>query len=81
VTPAFLFAALLSPALPARLAQLQEKGMPAIPAMQKAAHELIIEHCQPIAIPKRFTLPIREICDMHERLPRRQGKRYDLLLE
>ncbi|HCL3709001.1 TPA: polynucleotide adenylyltransferase PcnB, partial [Pseudomonas aeruginosa] len=34
VTPAFLFAALLWPALPARVAQLQEKGMPAIPAMQ-----------------------------------------------
>ncbi|MFX6118521.1 polynucleotide adenylyltransferase PcnB, partial [Acinetobacter baumannii] len=38
VTPAFLFAALLWPALPARVAQLQEKGMPAIPAMQEAAH-------------------------------------------
>ena len=29
----------------------------------------------------RFTLPIREIWDMQERLPRRQGKRADLLLE
>lgn len=75
VTPAFLFAALLWPALPARVAQLQEKGMPAIPAMQEAAHELISEQCQRIAIPKRFTLPIREIWDMQERLPRRQGKR------
>ncbi|WP_258235664.1 polynucleotide adenylyltransferase PcnB [Pseudomonas aeruginosa] len=81
VTPAFLFAALLWPALPARVAQLQEKGMPAIPAMQEAAHELISEQCQRIAIPKRFTLPIREIWDMQERLPRRQGKRADLLLE
>ena len=55
--------------------------MPAIPAMQEAAHELISEQCQRIAIPKRFTLPIREIWDMQERLPRRQGKRADLLLE
>ena len=81
VTPAFLFAALLWPALPARVIRLQERGMPAIPAMQEAAHELIAEQCQRIAVPKRFTLPIREIWDMQERLPRRSGKRADLLLE
>jgi poly(A) polymerase len=81
VTPAFLFAAMLWPALPARAAQLQERGMPPIPAMQEAAHTLITEQCQRTAVPKRFTLPIREIWDMQERLPRRQGKRADLLLE
>lgn len=81
VTPAFLFAALLWPALPARAAQLQARGMPPIPAMQEAAHDLISEQCKRIAVPKRFTLPIREIWDMQERLPRRQGKRADLLLE
>ena len=81
VTPAFLFAALLWPALPARVLQLQDRGMPPIPAMQEAAHDLIVEQCQRIAIPKRFTLPIREIWDMQERLPRRSGKRADLLLE
>ncbi|WP_277052927.1 polynucleotide adenylyltransferase PcnB [Zestomonas thermotolerans] len=81
VTPAFLFAALLWPALPARVARLQEHGMPPIPALQEAAHELISEQCQRIAVPKRFTIPIREIWDMQERLPRRIGKRADLLLE
>jgi poly(A) polymerase len=81
VTPAFLFAALLWPALPARVLRLQARGMPPIPAMQEGAHELIAEQCQRIAIPKRFTLPIREIWDMQERLPRRSGKRADLLLE
>lgn len=55
--------------------------MPPIPAMQEAAHELITEQCKRIAVPKRFTIPIREIWDMQERLPRRQGKRADLLLE
>lgn len=81
VTPAFLFAALLWPALPARAAQLQERGMPPIPAMQEAAHGLIMEQVQRTAIPKRFSIPIREIWDMQERLPRRHGKRADLLLE
>jgi poly(A) polymerase len=81
VTPAFLLAALLWPALPARVLKLQERGMPPIPAMQEAAHDLIHEQCQRIAVPKRFTMPIREIWDMQERLPRRSGKRADLLLE
>ncbi|WP_213880657.1 polynucleotide adenylyltransferase PcnB [Pseudomonas sp. dw_358] len=81
VTPAFLFAALLWPALPARVLRLQSRGMPPIPAMQEGAHELIAEQCQRIAIPKRFTIPIREIWDMQERLPRRSGKRADLLLD
>ena len=81
VTPAFLFAALLWPALPARVIKLQDRGMPPIPAMQEAAHELISEQCLRIAVPKRFTLPIREIWDMQERLPRRSGKRADMLLE
>ncbi|MFJ4143961.1 polynucleotide adenylyltransferase PcnB [Pseudomonas sp. NPDC089734] len=81
VTPAFLFAALLWPALPAKVLRLQERGMPPIAAMQEAAHELIIEQCQRIAIPKRFTMPIREIWDMQERLPRRSGKRADQLLD
>ncbi|WP_416422419.1 polynucleotide adenylyltransferase PcnB [Pseudomonas sp. App30] len=81
VTPAFLFAALLWPALPARVLHLQERGMPPIPAMQEGAHQLIAEQCQRIAIPKRFTIPIREIWDMQERLPRRSGKRADLLLD
>lgn len=81
VTPAFLFAALLWPALPARAASLQGKGMPPIPAMQEAAQQLISEQCNRIAIPKRFTIPIREIWSMQERLPRRTGKRADALLE
>jgi len=81
VTPAFLFAALLWPALPTLVLRLQSRGMPPIAAMQQAAHELIAEQCQRIAIPKRFTIPIREIWDMQERLPRRSGKRADQLLE
>ncbi|GAB6389049.1 polynucleotide adenylyltransferase PcnB [Stutzerimonas marianensis] len=81
VTPAFLFAALLWPALPARTAEIQARGLPPIPAMQEAAHDIIWEQCQRTAIPKRFSMPMREIWDMQERLPRRQGRRADQLLD
>lgn len=81
VTPAFLLAALLWPALSARTAQLRARGTPPAPALQEAAHTILAEQCQHIAIPRRFTLPIREIWEMQERLPRRHGKRAEQLRE
>ncbi|WP_185268305.1 polynucleotide adenylyltransferase PcnB [Halopseudomonas xiamenensis] len=81
VTPAFLFAALLWPALPQRTRELEQQGIPTIPAQQQAAHELLAEQCRHTAIPKRFSLPLREIWDMQPRLERRNGRRADQLLE
>lgn len=81
VTPAFLFAALLWPALPQRTRELEEHGIPLIPAQQQAAHELLAEQCRHTAIPKRFTVPLREIWDLQPRLERRNGRRADQMLE
>lgn len=81
VTPAFLFAALLWPALPALTRKLEAQGIPLIPAQQQAAHELLAEQCRHTAIPKRFSVPLREIWDMQPRLERRNGRRADQLLE
>lgn len=81
VTPAFLFAALLWPALPQRTRQLQDQGVPGIPAQQQATHELLAEQCRHTAIPKRFSIPLREIWGMQPRLERRSGRRADQMLE
>ena len=81
VTPAFLFAALLWPALPQRTRELEQQGIPLIPAQQQAAHELLAEQCRHTAIPKRFSIPLREIWDMQPRLERRNGRRADQMLE
>lgn len=81
VTPAFLFAALLWPALAPRIRDLEAQGIPTIPAQQQAAQDLLTEQCQHIAIPKRFSVPLREIWDMQPRLERRSGRRADQLLE
>ncbi|QJD60279.1 polynucleotide adenylyltransferase PcnB [Pseudomonas sp. gcc21] len=81
VTPAFLFAALLWPALPNRIEELEERGIPSIPAHQQAAHELVFEQCRHTAIPKRFSVPMREIWDLQPRLERRNGRRADQMLE
>ena len=80
VTPAFLFAALLWEPLRLRWQQLCQE-MPEIPAMQRAAGEVLAEQVQTVAIPKRFSIVTRDIWTMQPRLLRRQGKRaFSLLL-
>lgn len=81
VTPAFLFAALLWPSMQAQLNRQLDRGTPLIPAQQQAAQEALSRQCLRTAIPKRFSLPLREIWDLQPHLERRAGKRADQLLE
>ncbi|UYM18749.1 polynucleotide adenylyltransferase PcnB [Endozoicomonas euniceicola] len=80
VTPAFLFAALLWGPLQRQFRDLQEQGVPPVPAMQQAAMIALDNQCAHTAIPKRFTMTIRDIWDMQYRLERRQPKQVDGLL-
>ncbi|MDX1465358.1 MAG: polynucleotide adenylyltransferase PcnB [Halomonas sp.] len=75
VTPAFLFAALLWAPVQQRQALLEADGMPAIPALQAASQQVVSRQLQHISIPKRFSLPMRDIWDLQQRLPLRRGKR------
>ena len=75
VTPAFLFAALLWAPVQQRQAILEADGMPAIPALQTASQQVVSRQLQHISIPKRFSLPMRDIWDLQQRLPMRRGKR------
>ena len=80
VTPAFLFAALLWPALLPLMAQYQAEGLAPVPAIQKAAHKLLPMQLQHVAIPRRFTVPMQEIWALQERLPYRYGRRAETVL-
>ncbi|MCL4154124.1 UNVERIFIED_CONTAM: hypothetical protein GTU68_037761, partial [Idotea baltica] len=55
VTPAFLIAAILWAPMLARWQHYQDKNIPLMPALQKAANEVISAQVQRVAIPKRFT--------------------------
>ena len=81
VTPAFLFAALLwSPMR--RLAQdFMDQGMPPVPALQQAAMTALDNQVTHTAIPKRFSIMVREIWDLQGRLERRQPRAIESLLE
>lgn len=75
VTPAFIFAALLWGPVQRRQTDLCATGMPPVPALQLAAQQALSRQLQHISIPKRFSLPMRDIWDLQLRLPQRRGKR------
>jgi poly(A) polymerase len=81
ITPAYLFAALLWWPLQARMEQLQQEGgFSPIDAMNLAAADVIGRQVQRIAIPKRFTIPAREIWQLQQRMERAKGKRLQSIL-
>ena len=81
VTPAFLFATLLWPALQAQLAQHSDTTKSGIPELLDAAHQVISQQIQITTIPRRFSIPMREIWTMQQRLPQRAGRRAERLVQ
>lgn len=75
VTPAFLLAAILWPAVRQRSSELEGEGHPPAESMHAAAQEIVARACQRVAIPRRFSTPMREIWELQRRLGRPQGKR------
>ncbi len=75
VTPYFLFAAMLWPALQREWRHRQDNGDPVQPALHGAISKVIGRQVQATSIPKRFSGPMKEIWELQMRLPRRQGKR------
>lgn len=75
VTPYFLYAAMLWPALQAEWQFRQSEGEPPQPALHGAIHSVVGEQLDATAIPKRFSGPMKEVWELQMRLPRRNGKR------
>ncbi len=81
ITPMFLFAVFLWGPVAGRARQLmEEESMPEVQSLVTAGAELTAMQCQRIAVPKRFSFPMREIMQMQPRFNRRKGKRAMTLL-
>jgi len=80
VTPAFLFAALLWEPVRLQARALKESGESEISALQLAADRVIAEQVRRVAIPKRFSVPAREIWSLQPRLAVRSGRRVERML-
>ncbi|MGB0956093.1 MAG: polynucleotide adenylyltransferase PcnB [Panacagrimonas sp.] len=76
VSPAFLYATLLWPAVEQQAQELtQTQGHNPAIAMAQAGEAVIARAVHRVAIPKRFSVPMREIWDIQVRLTRVHGSR------
>ncbi|HEX6929291.1 MAG TPA: polynucleotide adenylyltransferase PcnB [Gammaproteobacteria bacterium] len=75
VTPFFLFAVLLWEPVRCRADVLESQGMSPMDAMQIAADEICARQLAFVALPRRFSTPMREIWQMQPRFENRGGKR------
>jgi poly(A) polymerase len=81
VTPAFLFAAMLWEPARQRMQADLGRGRPHAEALTRAADAVLAEQLKHVSIPRRFSVPMREIWDMQQRLEYRAGSRAFRLLE
>ncbi len=75
VTPAFLFAAILWEPVRQLADELRKEGMSKLQSLQVAGDRVLEKQRKNISVPRRFTLQMREIWSMQERLAQRFGKR------
>jgi poly(A) polymerase len=80
VTPAFLIAALLWPAVCEEKKKLENQDVPAAKALQQAGASVTSRQISRLAIPKRFSTPMREIWEFQPRLHKRGGQQAFRLL-
>ncbi len=80
VTPFFLYAALLWEPTRLRWEELIADGEHPIPAIQQAGSDVLANQVKHITIPKRFSIPMREMWNLQPRFEQRNGKRPQQLL-
>nr|WP_283165435.1 polynucleotide adenylyltransferase PcnB [Shewanella litorisediminis] len=82
VTPAFFYAALLWYPLKSRAEEIaNESGLSLYDAYFAAMGDVLEQQCQTISLPKRFSVPARDIWQMQLRFERSQGTRAFKLME
>lgn len=81
VTPAFLYAALYWPQVHRRWEELEAEGNNRSSSLLIAGSETLDFNQQFVAVPKRFTMTVREIWDLQVKLEKRHGRRPDSTLE
>jgi poly(A) polymerase len=74
VTPMFLFAVLFWPAIQRAVAQRGE-SLDDPQALQAACDQVVFKQMARVAIPRRFTAPLRELIGLQARFGKREGRR------
>lgn len=80
VSPFFLFAALLWEPVRILSEELVSKGEHPVPAMQQASSDVLQRQIRQVSIPKRVSMPMRDVWHLQFRFTQRNGKRPRQLL-
>jgi len=80
VTPAFIYAVFLWPDIIDRANQLEHSGEDRVPAMHMACDEIVPQQLAATSLPKRFSVPMKEIWVMQHRLNYTRGARAKRML-
>lgn len=82
VTPMFLFGVLLWGPIQERAAAMRRTGnMSEVQSLIDAGLEVTIQQIERITLPRRFSVPMREMIQLQPRFNRRQGRRVGALLQ
>lgn len=81
VSPSFLFATLLWHEVLAAWQKYQSQDMQPLPALIEAMHEISDIQAEKLAIPKRYSIAMKEIWGLQPRFEQRAGQRPFRLLE
>jgi poly(A) polymerase len=81
VTPMFLFGVFLWGPVTERARELAVAGAAEVPALVEASYEVTTTQVRRIALPKRFSMPMREMFHLQPRFGRRQGRRVQVTLQ
>ena len=81
ITPAFLFAILLWPAVSRSAAALKASGASDYEAMAEASAGIAAQQQHRTALPKRFGVPMKEIFGLQKRFDNRRGARAARLMQ
>ena len=80
VTPTFLFAVLLYGPINRLAKDKIAAGVPELQALGEATDSVVLAQVRRVGVPKRFTLPLREMLTLQPRFERREGRRALALL-
>ena len=75
VTPMFLYAVLLWPAIVRTVEQHRNASMNESQALQVACDHVVLQQQAHVSVPRRFTAPLRELIGLQARFERRDGRR------
>ena len=80
VTPAYIYAVMLWPDVAVLAARYEQDGHPPVQAIYMAADEIVPPQLAATSLPKRFSIPMREIWSLQPRLYKTKGKKAAQLL-